>query len=351
MNTTPHRLPTAQPAAHADVLAATLAVLATSLAALLSTALLLSAGPAHADVPLPVKVLSRPETGVLSGMPSLGPANHPFKMAATVKASAHNQGNPAARVQRKVNNHAAVYRGLPNNTPLPLPYWPTSADLHSFITTGDLVQAWATMTADGIPNLYLVGYGEFQADATVSWTTSVTIPAGPSRELVVYFALPPASVAGDTEQDGIALWRSRLRGELLVNGYPAWSTEAMRFTIDPYKSNNSLVQTLVLQQFGEPLNFPTDDEDGVSGNDSNAGSVSSPSTTHHVYLSLGRFAGGEVVDLSMIVRGTALTLPKAAGGTDHRCRYSSAESRFFCSRASLSVNGNSGYAPRIYQLP
>ena len=234
---------------------------------------------------------------------------------------------------------------------LQCPTAPAGASLLDFIGIGDHAQAWATMTAEGVPHLWARGYGQFTVDATASWTTTVTVPAGGSRELVLRFVIPPALVNGDTEQQSIARWRSRLRAELLVNGFPAWSTEAMRLTLDPKTQSNSLVQTLVLQQFGSPLSFGTDDEDASTANDSNAGSVNSASAKRTVHLSLGRFNPGTVVDLAMVLRGSALTVPELGGGTDHRCDYSSAQARWFCSRGSVSLAGAAGDGPRIYLLP
>ncbi|MFT3818499.1 MAG: hypothetical protein QM750_12825 [Rubrivivax sp.] len=320
----------------------------TSLAALA----LAAAGPARADVPLPVAELTVAQQAALSGMSYLSPANQAFRMAAAVKVSAYNKGSPVQAVQRKSADSAAVYAGLPATVSPPLlPTLPAGSSLLDFIGIGDHAQAWATMTAEGVPHLWARGYGQFTVDATASWTTALTVPAGGSRELVLRFVIPPATVSGDTEQQSIARWRSRLRADVLVNGFPAWSTEAMRLTLDPKVQGNSLAQTLVLQQFGSPLAFVTDDEDASAANDSNAGSVNTASAKRTVHLSLGRFNAGTVVDLAMVLRGSALTAPELTGGTDHRCDYVSAQARWFCSRGSLSVTGVAGDAPRIYLLP
>jgi hypothetical protein len=209
------------------------------------------------------------------------------------------------------------------------------------------------MTADGIPYITLTGYGEFQAEATAAWTTRVTVPAGGSgREVVVRFVIPPVGVSGRTQQQGEALWRSRLRADLLVNGFPAWSAQAIRLTVNA----QPLDDFIVLQEFGSPLGFPTDDEDlpadqGGPPNDSSIGNINSPSMVKTVYLTLGRFDPGAVVDLSMILRGTALTAPfyPSGGGVKHRCKDIGGE--YECTRGSVSVKGADGQAPRIYLLP
>lgn len=329
------------------------------LSSLLCALAALLAPPARGATALPVKTLSNAEIGALSGMPYLSPINQPFRMAAGVKVAAHDKGTPAQAVARKSNgSDAAVYRGLPASSPNPplLPTWPAGTALLDFIPTGDLAQAWATMSATGQPYLYATGYGEFSVDASASWTTSLTIPAGGSRELVVRVVIPPVGLAGATEQEGIARWRARLRAELLVNGFPAWSTESMRLALNPHLLGGGLAETLVLQQFGDPLSFPTNDEDtplaqGGLNNDSNSGNVSGTSAPRTLHVSLGRFAAGTAVDLSMILRATALSTPKLTGGTDHRCKYSNSLARYFCSRGTVTVNGSSGEAPRIFLLP
>jgi hypothetical protein len=309
--------------------------------------------PALADTPLPVKEMSNAEIGALSGLPYLSPTNQAFRMAAAVQVSAHGQGTPQQAVQRSSGAVAAVYRSLPAQASPPplLPPMPAGASLFDHAQTGDHAQSWATMTADGKPSLYARGYGEFGAEATASWTTSLVVPAGGSREVVLRFVLPPASVAGYTEQQGIARWRSRLRGEVLVNGFPAWSTEAIRLTIDPKVQNNNLSETIVLQQYGHALAFPTNDEDGDAGNDSSAATVNGTSTQRVVHLSLGRFNPGATVDLSMILRASTLTVPAAPNGTDHRCKYSNPAARYYCSRGGVTLNGGSGEPPRIYLVP
>lgn len=310
----------------------------------------------QADMTSPVKVLTPAEIGALSGMPYLTPANQPFQVAASAHGSAYGKPTISVDAKRKTGTHAAVYRGTPVTSPPLYPAGPAASDLLDFISTGDLSQSWATMTSDGIPYLRVTGYGEFMADANASWNTRLTMPAGGSREVVVRLVIPPVSVAGATEQEGIAQWRARMRADLLVNGFPAWSTEALRLTIDPKVQYSNLKETLVLQQFGDPLAFPTNDEDtplanGGPANDSNAASVNSASSKRTVHVSLGRFNPGAVVDLSMTLRASATTVPKVSGGTDHRCKYSNQLGRYFCSRGSVSVDGATGEAPRIYLLP
>lgn len=307
--------------------------------------------PAQADIPLPVRVMTDAELGQLSGMPYLNTTNHSFKMAASASARAYNKPTQSLAVERKTGGTASVYRGAPS-TSVPLaPPMPPTAALLEMQSNGDVAQTWAAMSAAGFPFIRATGFGDFTAEATASWHTSVTVPAGAGgRELVVRFVLPPVSVAGATEDEGRARWRARLRAELLVNGFPAWATDALRFTTDPNDIHN-LSEVVVLQQFGHPLPFATNDEDSDTSNNTSAANVNNATGKLTVHLSLGRFAAGSVVDLSMLLRGTAHTVPATVNGTDHRCKWKNTADRYFCSRASVSVDGTTGESPRIYFLP
>ncbi len=337
----PHSLPIGRADVRPTLLAA--------LAALLSLAALPPAAAApNNNQPPPVRQLSTVETAVADGLPSLFGSALALKVASMVRASAYNKGNPKLAVQRPASGNAASYAGLPAASPPLLPTWPAGASLFDFTVTGDAAQSWATMTADGVPYLFVRGFGEFSAEATASWTSTVTLPAS-SKEVVLRLVIPPASVGGDTEDDARAWWRSQLRAELMVNGYPAWSSEALRLRAD-YKNSASSNNTLeVLQQFGQPLPFATDDEDGNSANDSRDGNLDTPSARKVVYLSLGRFDANAQLHLAMVWRGRALTVPETAGGTDHRCKSTAAQ--YFCSRGSMSLQGAPNDGPRVIFFP
>jgi len=308
--------------------------------------------PAWADTPLPVHVLDSNEIGALSGMPYLDTNSQSFKMAAAATASAYNKPAQTLGVQRVTGGTAATYRGAPNSAVPLAPPMPPSSALFEMQSTGDSAQTWAAMTGDGKPYIKATGFGAFSAEATASWHTSLTIPAGAAgKEVVVRFVVPPVSVAGATEQQGKARWRARMRADLLVNGFPAWSTDATRLTTNPEDAGSNPGEVIVLQQFGTELPFTTNDEDADAGNNTTMGNINGTSTKKTVYVTLGRFAQGTVVDLSMLLRGTATSVPAANGGTDNRCKWDFVADRFFCSRATVTVDGATGETPRIYLLP
>lgn len=291
------------------------------------------------------------DQGQVSGLPALHPGNHAFKLVSAVQVQAYNKG-AADAVSRRTGVHAATYGAVPALAAPGLPNWPTQSHLHVFQSVGDNAQAWATMTPDGVPYLYLTAYGQAHSEATASWTTALTIPAGNvSPKVVLRFVVPEASVNGNTEQDGPARWRARLRAELLVNGYPAWSSEVMRFVIDPSPPNTSSPPKQLLQTFGASWPFPTNDEDGSTDNDSGPG-ANAPAGKRVVYLSLGRFPPGAVLDLAMILRGTALTVGHTDTSNSNRCGHDMTNPDIKrCSHAIVTVRGTAADGPKIYLVP
>lgn len=201
-----------------------------------------------------------------------------------------------------------------------LPSWPTENTLHKGAERADLAQGWATMSERGVPYLFVQGFGAFNA-------------GGSSQQLVLRFVIPPVVVDGHSESAARALWRARMRVELLLNGYPAWASAAARFNHAPLINGSGVVEQLLLEHFGSPLDFTTNDDDASTTNDS-AGSITQASAKRTVYLNLGRFQPGSSVELAMVLRGTALTQPRDGDATSHRCAGAS-PGACKCSRATV----------------
>lgn len=334
--------------------------------ALLAGALALPALAQSFVQPLPtpsLRPLSPQERAVVDGLAPVPLVDMNLRPSAEVRVWAEGRGNAKQAVQRaNLGVKAAVYAGAPHATAalLPLPPGARQPRELDFQTEGDSVEAWATMTDRGVPHLRLNGFGQFSADATAGWTSRFTLGGSTSKEVVLRFVVPPTVVGGATEEDAPAWWRSRLRTDLLVNGFPAWSTDALRLRADHVQHNtsgvNSQVPLLVLQTFGEPMPFGTNDEDlppalGGAANDSNAGNVDTPSSGKLVYLSLGRFNPGQQLELMMIVRGSAGSWNGPGASGDNRCQPNAATNGWFCSRATLVVDGRQADAPQLILLP
>ena len=316
------------------------------LRAALTLSSLLCASASAQTVAMPAGVI---EGGYnLAGKYYLTPSNHPFFFAATVNGSAHDKSGGSIKVARPTAGHAAVYTSAPVSSPPLLPATLGAAQKFEFKTVGDHVQAWATMTDQGVPHVWLRGSGQFKGDATVSWRTSFNVHPQQPQVVLVRLVLPPLSVSGVNEQQGYALWRSRLRGELLANGVPVWSTDALRLAHDPKVVNSNLSETVVLQEFGHALRLPDDDEDDDDGN--NSARANQPGAPKQIlYVTLGNLPAGKQVDLSFVLRATAFTDPVAGGASNnHRCKKQVNE--FFCAQAAVTIDGAGGEAPRIYLL-
>ena len=319
----------------------------------------LSIGVAAApNTPLPpLRELNPTEVNAVLGLPKLSTAELKLKVAATTRVTVWDRNLAATRtrtaVQRQMGSNAAVYSGWPVTTATVLPAGDPGSQLANFKTDGDLAQTWATMTAAGVPHLFAWAYGDFQAEATAGWHTTLTLPAGGgTREVFLRVAVPPLVVSGDTETGGEHRWRARVRAELLVNGFPAWTTEATRLRSEYKNGAGVTAENVTLVQFGRPLVFATDDEDSSTSNDSTSFTLRQlPSAARTVHLTLGRHAEGSRLNLAWVLRGTAWSEPKALGGNDHRCKWNYVMDRFFCSRASLGLTGSEADAPEVRYGP
>lgn len=302
---------------------------------------LLAGASASAQIDLPVRAMA---SGELGSLPAtwLEPATHPFRFASAVRTSAYNLGSNDWKVQRSTGGNAAVHQSLPSASPPLLPTWPAGTSVFDFKVQHDHAQAWATMTSAGVPWIWLRGYGDYKAEAVASWNTTVTVPPGGLREVIVRFVVPPVVASGVTEAQGPNAWRSRFRAELLVNGFPAWSTDATRF----HTSGSGGASKPLLQLFGDPLIWPTNDEDASATNDSEDGMLGA-STKATIHLSLGLFAPGSVIELSMIHRANVFSQPTT--GSQHHCKHDTYPvDDWFCSGSGVTMNASTGEAPRIY---
>jgi len=71
-----------------------------------------------------------------------------------------------------------------------------------------------------------------------------------------------------------------------------------------------------------------------------------------VYVTLGYYPAGSVIELSMVHRANAHTVPSAPGLDDNRCTWKDDMARWFCSSAAVNLSGGSSSSgPRIYLEP
>lgn len=309
---------------------------------------------ARAEINLPAHELTFQE---IIGMGNLAPmALPPLKVAAALKVAAYDKGSPQRNAQRNSGGPAALYAGLPAAAQPVAPPMPNSTSEFFFPEIADYAQSWATMTAAGVPYLKVSVAGDASGEASASWTQRIVVPGTGTPEVLLRFTMPSVSVNGRTEENALAQRRARLRADLLVNGFPAWSHEAMRFNFKQRRHSvnggglDELPATYpaVFQSFGALLPYKVNDEDAVSTNDSGS-AVDQPAAPRLVILSLGRFPAGSALHLSLALQASALTLPFVPGSTDNRCKF--VNNQYACTGAVVTVDGTGGEGPLVYVRP
>lgn len=308
----------------------------------------------RAEVNLPARELSWQEVIIMGNPAPL--ALPPLKVAAALKVTAYGKGAPQRNAQRSSGSDAALYAGLPAAAQPVAPPMPNSTSEFFFPEIADYAQSWATMTAAGVPYLKVSVAGDASGEASASWTQRIVVPGTGTPEVLLRFTMPSVSVNGRTEMNAEADRRARLRADLLVNGFPAWSHEAMRFSFlqrHHGTNGNGLggpdeTYPAVLQSFGALLPYKVNDEDAVSTNDSGS-AVDKPTAPRLVILSLGRFPAGSALHLSLALQASALTLPFVPGSTDNRCKF--VNNQYACSGAVVTVDGTGGEGPLVYVRP
>src|SRR5262249_48185017 len=201
-----------------------------------------------------------------------------------------------------VNNTAAVYAEISLPNALATPATPATAgappvsQIFDFKKSGDSAQGWATMTATGMPYVLTRAFGKASASGTATWMAHLVVPTQ-QTDMYVRFTLPRIQVTGTNEADGPSRYQSRFRAELLLNGHPVWSSEAIR--VNEFNGNPSYCPSdmspihetaTFFQNYGS---LPA----GLSATDK-----LDWSSLNVVTLALGSFTAGQALDLSLVVR-------------------------------------------------
>jgi hypothetical protein len=200
---------------------------------------------------------------------------------------------------------------------------PSTNQLFNFKQSGDSAQGWATMTATGMPFLLSRVFGKGTTSGTASWSARIFVPVSQTN-MYVRFTLPRIQVQGVNESDGPSRYKSRFRAELMLNGHPVWSSEAIRLNEHngtpgycPVNGKNEIAT--YLQTYGvAPASLSTTDKLDWS-------------TLNSVTLALGSFPAGQALYLSLVVR--------ADSAVDNKCCFKNNE--YFCTGASAVVEWDS----------
>ncbi|MCX6626235.1 MAG: hypothetical protein NTW28_01210 [Candidatus Solibacter sp.] len=298
--------------------------------------ILLIGFPCLAQIASPVKELSRAQEASVggAGFTEIAAPGADFKTAVMVSVKTDIHGT-RTKVDRSANATSAIYAGVSLPNALATPATPaTSAapppgQIFNFKQSGDSAQGWATMSATGMPFLMTRAFGKATTSGTSTWTARVFVPVSQTN-MYVRFTLPRVQVSGVNEADGPARYQSRFRAELMLNGHPVWSSEAIRLN-----EHNGTT--------GYSNNCPTSGQSdiatmfqtyGVAPYALSATDKNTWSTLNSVTLALGSFPAGQALDLSLVVR--------ADTSVDSKCCFKNDE--LFCSGASATVDWDNSVA-------
>ena len=245
----------------------------------------------------------------MSSTAKLGTAQYPqiflnpadFKTAVLAEVSGDGLAKQTAVERADAGSVAAAYAGVAKSyaeAPVtsPAETGPMINQLFDFKKSKDAAQAWATMRSNGMQYVMTNTFGKAEAAGTASWTAKLTVPAG--GYLYVRFTLPDIKVTGNLEQDGPGKFQARYRADLLVNGFPAWTTEAIRANMlnkeldDPKNCTIAANKKIFLSTFGKPF-----DNNFMASSDENTSSVKKVVT-----LKIGPLEPGQVVDVKLVAR-------------------------------------------------
>lgn len=292
--------------------------------------ILLIGFPCLAQLASPARELSRIEEATVggAGFHEIASSSADFKTAAVVSVKTDSNGSRTS-VDRSANAMSLVYAGasLPNALSGPaVPAQsgpPPVSQIFDFKKSGDSAQGWATMSATGMPFLLTRAFGKATVSGTSAWTARIFVPPSQTN-MYVRFTLPKVQVVGVNEADGPSRYQARFRAELMLNGHPVWSSEAIR--LNEFNGNPGYCPDANFSQVHETNTYfqtygaaPI----GLSSTDK-----ADWSSLNVVTLALGSFPAGQPLDLSLVVR--------ADTSVDLKCCFKNNE--YFCTGATSTVD-------------
>lgn len=191
-------------------------------------------------------------------------------------------------------------------------------------------QAWATMSETGAPFVQIYADGKSQGQAAASWRTRYSVPGSGNRDVYVRFKIPEVRFGGRWEDAAPSLTRGRFRVDFLVNAYPAWFTEAVRWN----EENASNGDTVRVDTFGYPIGF--------EGNSLGSSIHILSTSAKHITLKLGTYPAGKQLDFTMLFQ--------VEGQGDSQCAPSGGD--MDCGNISMKVEWDpSAPQPTFYSKP
>jgi hypothetical protein len=191
-------------------------------------------------------------------------------------------------------------------------------------------QAWATMSERGAPFVQVYADGKSQGKAAASWRTRYTVQGTGNRDVYAKFTIPGVRFGGRWEDAAPSLTRGKMRIDLLVNGFPAWFTEAVRWN----EKNPINYDTVRVDTFGNDI--------GLEGNSLGSNNHILTNASRVVTVKLGTYTAGENINLTMLYQ--------VEGKGDGECKPSGGE--MDCGNISMRVDWDpNAPQPTFYSKP
>jgi hypothetical protein len=253
----------------------------------------LTAAATHA-ADLPFRLATNSEVSALS-QPSViaTPLNQTaFRTGAhvTVKKLSDSATSKAKRADQALSSiyKSAISVGTDPN-PHPVPPQVQPGDFVYYEVNHDAVQAWASMSELGAPFVMIYADGKTEGSATASWNTRYLVAGTGSREVYAQFRIPVVTMNGRFEDAQPSLTWTRMHIDFLVNAYPAWSTETIRFNeiwddpeTDVFDQREKIVY---FETFGQSL--------GIDA-------AHTASTARTITVKLGTYPAGKPLDFTLL---------------------------------------------------
>lgn len=150
-----------------------------------------------------------------------------------------------------------------------------------FTKAEESVQGWARMSAAAIPALTIALNGETRGHASASWRTTYTVTGSGKRNVSLKFRIPETVMDGRFEQSAKGPYQGRTKVQLLVNGYPVWSSEAVR--VAPQTPNSA--SEYMFETFGAAWAFDKNSE---------------KASAKWVTASMGSYDAGQALDVTLV---------------------------------------------------
>jgi hypothetical protein len=288
------------------------------------------------DLPFRLATSSEVSSLTQSGVIATSLDQTEFNTAALVTVQKLSS-NAVNRVQRAHKALSGVYKAAisagtdPNPHPVPPAVQPT--DLVDYEVNHDAVQAWASMSELGAPFVMVYVDGKSKGQSAASWSTQYVVPGSGDRDVYAQFTVPEVKFGGRFEDSVPSLSWARMRIDFLVDAYPAWSTEAVRFNetyvyVDPATQAKAIREKAVhIDTFGYSVGLDAAHPNSVS---------------RKITIKLGTYPAGKVFDLTALFQ--------VEGKVDTACDETDGETE--CGGVSVKVEWDpSAPQPTLYSKP